>query len=232
MRYEIKFSIDPLNFNEFTQWLSGAAFFRRAFPSRNVHSLYFDTSDFGAARDNLAGIAKRDKYRLRWYSGSESKKQIFSSSPSFEIKSKQGRLSWKIVRKMNFIESKFLENKNSYQIASHVLSDLSVNHWTELNIPEVLLEPKLFVSYERDYFVGPGGLRVTVDRNIHFHDTIFSSKPNSGKGVDYSRSVVEFKFPPDIHEQAVEVMSSLPYYPVRNSKYLLGLSLFGHAVYI
>lgn len=232
MRYEIKYVLDISNFLHFCQWIAGTAYFRRAYPQRNVCSLYFDTAEMASARDNLAGISVRKKYRLRWYLTPGCDSRAVGPQTQFEIKSKQGRLGEKFVVPMVGFEPHSLYEKDCKKIASVVQREFLANPWSKIPGPFDALEPKILVDYFRDYFSGPGGIRVTIDRNICFHDASTHVEFLSRHRQPYSRVIVEFKFPPERQHQVSEIISSLPFYPVRASKYLLGLSQCGHAVYI
>lgn len=232
MRYEIKFALDSLNFLHFDRWIAEAAYFRRAYPQRNVCTLYYDTAEMASARDNLAGIPVRRKYRLRWYLTPGCDSRTVGSHARFEIKSKQGRLGEKTSTTLDGFDPLSLYEKDCKKIASVVQRELLSNPWSKMPIPFGALEPKVFVDYYRDYYTGPGGIRITIDRNLRFNDASTQVKFLSRDRQAYSRVIVEFKFPPEKQHQVSEIMSSLPYYPVRTSKYLLGLSQCGYAVYI
>lgn len=232
MRYEIKYVLDPNSLNRFSVWLAGAAYFRRAFPCREVNSVYFDTSEMAAAMDNLAGISIRNKFRLRWYSGLDSSQSPNIDQPKFEIKSKQGRLGQKFDRTISAIDVESIYKNDAEHLASQVRKELVYNDWPDLNMHPDFLDPKLLVKYKRSYYVGPEDIRVTVDRNISFGDILSNTHHKIIGQQSYSKAIIEFKFPPKSQHQAAEIMSSLPFYPVRSSKYLTGLSLFNHAVYI
>ena len=232
MRYEIKFVLDPINLIEFKRWITQTPIFRRSYPRRGIHSVYFDTSEMSSARDNLAGIALRNKYRLRWYSDLGKPRPSSAASPKFEIKSKQGRLGQKFYRIMTTIHARMIDEIDRTLLTNQVCEELESRQWRDLRVPASLLEAALLVEYERDYYVAPGGLRVTVDTEISFGDILSNTHCNKIGHSVLTKAIAEFKFPPRSLHQAAEVMSTLPFYPVRSSKYLMGLSLFGHAIYI
>jgi len=172
MRYEIKYAVDPSGLVEFSQWIDGAAYFRWAFPRRGVHSVYFDTAEMGAARDNLAGIAIRNKYRIRWYSDVNGKDIFSSAKPRFEIKSKQGRLGTKFDRVLETIDARMIHNEDGDQLTLELRKELASNPWRNMPVSVDVLEANLLVEYERDYFVGPGDIRVTVDHKVNYGDVL------------------------------------------------------------
>ena len=98
-------------------------------------------------------------------------------------------------------------------------------------LPGAYMNPVLFVGYERDYFQGANGIRVTVDRELAFRDLTDEQGTGPRRVHHDSRLVFEFKFTPDQKIQGVEVMSSLPFSATRNTKYILGLSHVGKTAY-
>ncbi|MBT4889975.1 MAG: polyphosphate polymerase domain-containing protein [Rhodospirillales bacterium] len=232
MRYEIKYALDPMGLIEFSQWIASAAYFRRAYSRRGVHSVYFDTAEMGSARDNLSGIGVRNKFRVRWYSDVNGKEVFASAKPKFEIKSKQGRLGTKYDRVLETIDGSRIHTEDGNQLTNELRKELAANPWRDLPVSIDVLNANLLVEYERDYYVGPGDVRVTIDHNVTYGDVMSNTHSRLIGQNAYSKAIVEFKFSPNYKDQAAELMSTLPFYPVRNSKYLTGLSLFGHAVYL
>lgn len=232
MRYEIKYSLPAGRLDEFVYEVRARSWFRRSYPTRNVHSLYFDTSDFASARDNLAGIPNRQKFRLRWYSNLDMGISEITSEPNFEIKTKEGRLGRKIAGKVPNVTGAMLKNEDARSIYSGLVEHLQANAFPTLDVPPSLLAPTLFIEYEREYYQGPDGMRMTIDKNLRFRNAVITGQNGKGVSMSSSNAVVEFKFPLEQHDQAAELLSGLLFSPVRNSKYLVGLSLLGHAVYI
>ena len=58
--------------------------FKEIFHRRSVNNIYFDDQNMSFYRQNVAGDANREKYRLRWYGDDFVK----VSNPTFEIKKK------------------------------------------------------------------------------------------------------------------------------------------------
>ena len=65
-------------------------FFRYQFPKRKVNSIYFDDNYYSSVIENLSGINKKTKLRLRWYGD---KSRIVD--PKFELKKKIGFIAKK-----------------------------------------------------------------------------------------------------------------------------------------
>ena len=53
-----------------------------------------------------------------------------------------------------------------------------------------------------------------------------------GISSPYAMHVAELKFSPQIKPKVIELLRSLHMTPKRHSKYLVGLSVFGQAIYI
>jgi len=67
MRNEIKIPINK-NFDlYFYNWKDFKHKITRPFNDRTINTIYYDTDNYITAQDNLAGISKRSKYRVRWY---------------------------------------------------------------------------------------------------------------------------------------------------------------------
>jgi hypothetical protein len=227
-RYEIKYILDPVQALDFESWALGQPFMSRAYPSRQVNSIYFDTRGLETAEDNLRGIANRKKFRIRWYGNADN----HDSAPvTFEIKIKTGRLGRKLSCPLEFLPHQFLDmNERDRQETFRQIPAMAA-----LIPPGANLIPTLYVSYHRHYLKGPQGIRLTLDKEIAFADMVrgaVKADPFPGIRTAYTKAIAEFKFPPAVKDEAAEYMSGLPLYPTRSSKYVIGLSLFGHVVYL
>jgi len=232
MRYEIKYVMDQNADVQFTNWLLSSPFLRRSYPDRNVHSIYFDTAELASARDNINGLFFRKKFRLRWYSDLNNKDPISTDLPIFEIKIKKGRLGEKSTRILNGMNMREIFFSNPHLLTTTIRDRLSAEDWPELGARLDFLTPKVLINYQRSYFLGPENIRVTVDKNLSFCDVQnLTVDPNKQKVV-FTKSIVEFKFSPKSYDQSCHIMASLPFFPSRNSKYLLAMACLGYAVYI
>ena len=224
MRYEIKYLVDPNQVTELESWLSGKPFVRRAFPPRQVNSIYFDSLDFKSAQDNLDGIADRSKFRIRWYGDIDNSRKDLT----FEIKSKRGRLGSKVSTSLGELTTPLMKMTNR-DIESALHTDLSARPL----VPQgVALQPTIYVAYERRYHEAAGGIRITFDEGLNFRQMTGNRHQSSSSTSYYQKSVLEFKFAPEAKEQAARIMRDLRLVPSRSSKYVIGLSLFGRANYI
>ena len=85
-RYERKWVYNNKTYDQLkVQLLRSNFYFREQFSERKVNSIYFDDQNYSSIRENLDGVSKKKKYRLRWYGESS-----IICNPVFEIKSKTG----------------------------------------------------------------------------------------------------------------------------------------------
>lgn len=122
-----------------------------------IRSLYFDNLHDKALRENLNGLSRREKFRIRYYNGD-------TSVIHLEKKSKVGGLGRK--------ESASLTVKQAQQIADGDLtwmlhSDAPLVRELYSKMTTQGLQPKTIVDYTREPFVFPAGnVRVTLDYDI------------------------------------------------------------------
>jgi len=220
-RYEIKFSLDNAKLSDAMQWLYNETTANKTYGNRIVNSIYFDDVNFSSVRDNLAGIAQRNKLRLRWYGNTK------YSEPRFEIKRKNGRLGYKTTYPISSIKSN-LKELSIDEIAYKTIIDLSLNNI----VFDEHLVPTLQVNYEREYYETHDGIRITIDQDIQFSDTQLHTTLDENTTFPYPFKVMEIKFEPSMKETIAKLISTLHITPKRHSKYLVGLAMLGHVVYI
>jgi SPX domain protein involved in polyphosphate accumulation len=223
-RYELKFVLNDRQLIQARSWIAAETTASSRYRARIVNSLYYDTADLCALKDNLYGIADRVKHRLRWYTNLRSPD---ANGACFEVKRRLGRLN----------------KKNRLELAD--LAD-SIKNGSNLQIRELLIQhvngsagfekigmyyPTLQVEYSRDYFEDMNGLRLTLDQGIRFYLTPLSEKLFFGQGARYPWSVMEMKFPQHLKNNVSKRLRGLRITPKRHSKYAAGLAAFGQARY-
>lgn len=221
-RYEIKFILNSPQFSQALKWLSFHTSAKEAYEPRTVNSIYFDDNHFSSVKDNLIGISKRSKYRLRWYGEFAQQHQ---DEINFEIKSRVNRTGHKTRKKISLNSNL---NKLKFCELQAILKKQLVNNF---NFDKALY-PTLQVTYKRKYFEGSQGIRVTFDNDIKYYRTPLHSKLFSSKPIKYPLTIMEVKFHP---EQLKTVSSSFRDFhliPKRHSKYLVGISMLGNAIYL
>ena len=221
-RYEIKFILNDIQIIQAMKWINFHTSASKAYPPRVVNSIYFDNNNFDSVGDNLMGISKRSKYRLRWYGerGTEVGSEFF-----FEIKMRNNRYGKKIKKIIKFDLP--LSDLNYGEMQSIVEKQLAPEFMMKQS-----LSPTLQVAYERQYFEGSNAIRVTLDKGIKFYNITKFSKVNSSKPISYPMNILEVKFSPDQQKAVSRSFERLHLVPKRHSKYLVGMSMLGNSVYV
>ncbi len=219
MRNEIKIPINK-NFDLYFQnWKDFRNKITRPYKDRIINSVYYDTENFNSAKDNLAGISKRRKYRIRWYDNNDN---IFN----YEIKVKNNNLGNKFSLTSNDVKKKsedLFSYKNEYLKKEE-------NKFFLNQINSLDLKPKLRVSYLRSYYLYNKKIRITYDQKIDY-SLLNRFHLNEFKKKDFM-NVIEIKFEPENYNLASSLIKDSKFIPKRFSKYLRGLHLLGVANYI
>ncbi len=225
MRYEIKVPIfSDFNFI-FEKWVRNSKGIRKHYGDRIVKSIYYDTHNFKNAKDNIDGISRRSKIRLRWYNDDFLKKKL-------EVKVKKNNLGEKI-----FLELENLKNINDLKEVENTIlkKRYFINSEIKNNKDQVYkyifddLKPISMISYNRSYFRFENLIRITFDQNICYHS--FQNDQKSMKKIKDHKNVIEFKFEQKNLEVAKFLLDKLHLRPNRFSKYLRSLYFFNKAVY-
>jgi SPX domain protein involved in polyphosphate accumulation len=219
-RYEIKFVLNSVKLSDAMQWLYTSTTANKEYENRIVNSIYFDDIGFSSIRDNLAGVAQRNKFRLRWYGNQQ-------SGLGFEVKIKSGRLSRKEIYPVNLTKDNLMELSVG-DIASSCLKDLAMKNV----IFDDYMIPTLKVSYEREYYETHNGIRITIDQHINFSDLYLHTMFAEEKPIHYPFNVMEVKFDPSMKKEVSKLIKPLHTTPTRHSKYLVGMAIINNAVYI
>jgi len=206
LRYEKKYKIDQLSRAYVLQALRmHPAGFRQLYPDRTINNIYFDTPNLTTYHQNVAGIADRKKFRVRWYG--EDITQI--EAPQFEIKFKQAELGGKYIQKVGL-----------FQLNDLVQLSEEVNQYSQTN---AVLKPVLINSYRRAYYATSNQkFRITIDTHLrycpllkgkHFNETYYSEN-----GV-----VVELKYAFEDDNSVDFINQFLPFRQTKKSKYVTGM---------
>ena len=217
LRQEIKFKVFDVDASDFFHWLQVRSPFRKAYPSRHISSIYFDTVNYDFAASNMSGESSRFKLRARWYPEKIGKSLLERDNDTkyrIELKRKKNNLSDKTMLDAFYLNSKDQEAKLS-----------SLRHRTALAFNPFLtnsINPVIKINYLRDYFQAnkSESLRLTVDKKITYQ-TITGLNINL---LSISYFIVEIKFDPNIQDNVEKILSDFPFRMARNSKYLACLS--------
>ena len=112
------------------------------FPSRIVHSVYFDNAEWTMFHESNEGVMPRKKFRIRSYSG-QIEKQFFE----MKVSSVEGR--YKESKVIDQISTNEFLNKGRY---------FAGYGWCA---------PRIKISYQREYFRFDN-LRITFDSNLTY----------------------------------------------------------------
>jgi hypothetical protein len=224
VRFEFKMVTSDFMVPDIRSWLRIHPIgLKVAYPPRWINSVYFDSPRLENYEENLAGIARRRKARLRWYGEAEGAVTV-----AFEVKCKRGRIGWKLAQ----------------PIATPI--DLSAR-WSSLREtlraelkPDLRLyfdgagEPVLMNRYLREYYsTFDGVLRVTLDYHQRYFDQRFSTRPNLRSPLpEPADAIIEFKAPPEAGDRLAEAVGIFPLRVTRGSKYVRGVeTLLGYDLF-
>ena len=204
LRFERKYVIEKGYSYIFSDFLK-KNFFKKAYQSRYVNSIYFDNFMHDAFSENLSGISIRKKTRLRWYDGAK-------MSLNLETKYKN-----------NMMNKKKILNQGVFNNFSR-LKDFLKNNFLilggEFSEP---MEPVLKIRYLRNYYISwCENYRATVDSAITVSD-IYGNF-NFGKSINLREDVMEYKYPSnkDSKFRQENFLKKNPFRLQKNSKYISG----------
>jgi len=220
-RYELKFVLNESQLSHLL-FLIKLYGFKKHHPKRTINSIYFEDFNFSSLKDNLSGISKRKKIRLRWYKNDD-------TAPLLEIKKRSGRVGNKLRLSTPFNNGNQVENMTSKEIYNILNTEKSLT--TNLFI-QPHFRPLLYVCYDREYLISHEGIRLTIDKKIKFSSVSLYDSINSKKLYSYNKNVIEIKFPLEAKKFLDEILTKTGLIPSRHSKYLIGTSILGISSYI
>ena len=154
-----------------------------------IRSIYFDNSDDKALREKVDGIAKREKFRIRYYNDD-------FSFITLEKKMKVNNLCLKFDRRISEEECRKILNGDINWILD-TDSNLLKEFYAKSKFQR--LKPRVLVSYVREpYIYNAGNVRVTFDSQIR--TTLFQQEFLTQKVTDISATdtpqdmLLEIKF--------------------------------------
>ena len=140
-----------------------------------IRSIYFDNSDDKALREKVDGIAKREKFRIRYYNDD-------FSFITLEKKMKINNLCLKFDTRITEDECrKILDGDTGWMRTSE--DDLIKEFYAKMRYQR--LKPRVLVSYVREPFIyQAGNVRITFDSQIR--TSLFNQKFLTEKVQDIS----------------------------------------------
>ena len=214
-RQELKYVVPAKSYHRALHWiLHNSAHFYMEYPDRQVNSIYFDSYNYDAYKDNLAGIASRKKIRYRWYGDS-----LFPVQGALEFKYKRNHLCKKVICKVKDIDIQ--ENASWSSIRRDIMDRLpdDVCHHLNRNPLSALIN-----RYQRAYFRSKqSDIRITLDSTLIFHKQ-GGTFPNYTRKIHLpDMNILEIKFPSDFRNNVLEIMSDFQFPVARFSKYCVGI---------
>jgi SPX domain protein involved in polyphosphate accumulation len=215
-RFERKFYIPELCSPEVESYIRrNPAFFREVFYPRQINNIYLDSNSLKSYFDNVDGLSKRVKVRIRWYGN------LFGTirEPVLEFKIKNGLLG----RKESFPLPEFsLGTDFTHQTLSKIFNKSDIPEEKRQHLK--LLKPVLLNCYRRKYFQTLNKqYRVTLDSNLSFYQINAQNNTFLNKRIDKT-PVLELKYESYLNN-ADNISKYFPFRMTKMSKYVTGIDM-------
>ena len=180
----------------------------------SIQNIYFDTDDYRLIRHSIEKPLYKEKLRVRSYSRTEEKNQVF-----VELKKKYKKVVYK--RRISMDEEtalKWLSGEMYIEEQNQIEKEISyfLSYYKEL-------KPKLFLSYNREAYFGKeeSDFRVTFDENVQCreHELSFGSLAGGISVLDRDKLLMEIKCSGGIPIWMTEILSKEKLYKTSFSKY-------------
>ena len=210
-RMERKWSTD-LDINQIKLALMSSKFyFKEHHPKRNINSLYFDDIDHSNIFENLSGINKRTKIRVRWYGD-------YSNivEPKIEVKIKENFNTIKIIKHLNIKDKLYLKDTDSIKLIQKKCLEYIYPNYSKL-----YLCPANSVHYKREYFISNDkSVRATIDYDL-FSYNFFNTNLNKIKKNYFYNRVLEFKYEYKNDQNIKDLLDAWNLRLSKNSKFVI-----------
>lgn len=204
MRYERKYRIEDQTYDQVRmEILSIVGAFSESYPDRWVNSIYLDSTDFSALRENQSGVSDRSKYRLRWYG------DLYEDMPTPILEEK--------------VKNNLLGYKNTWCIPSTTLSPDNLRTSLDLSqIRDMDIRPVTMIRYLRTYLESfDHRVRITIDRRLQYrgiNNYVIDPYP-----IIDDATVLEVKYDKSIEYEIDHILQSIRYRLTKNSKFVSGV---------
>ncbi|MGB9940870.1 VTC domain-containing protein [Methanosarcina sp.] len=215
-RYERKVVVYGMSMHEVELIVKShpAIFTERNFP-RHINNIYLDTYNMSNYFDNVDGLSRRLKVRIRWYGDLLG----FIESPVLEFKTKRGLVGGKICFPLN---SFCLDSKYSLEKQQEI--------FMRSDIPEVFIEYlkslrfTLLNRYYRKYFESSDHrFRITIDSGMEYYRLESSKNSFNEKKVDHQSCILELKYSKENEDFSQSFFNYFPFRLTKCSKYASGI---------
>ncbi|BDS11906.1 polyphosphate polymerase domain-containing protein [Aureispira anguillae] len=209
MRYERKYRIEGVHLNVILQTIRmhPAGLFK-IYPDRQINNIYFDTPNLTTYKENVMGIANRDKYRVRWYGWNP----LLIESPKLELKHRRNNVGTKTI----------------YEVATFSFDNLKPlsEEVNRLSGTYALLQPTLQNSYKRAYFgTRDQKFRVTIDWELSYASMRTTNQFRKHQQYEPNVYILEVKYEQEFESEADRISQFFPFRSTKNSKYVTGIEL-------
>jgi len=215
-RYEHKFFLKDISVEEIENILKlHPAMFREIYHKRSVNNIYMDSYNLQHFFDNVYGVSKRLKVRIRWYGNLFG----FIKNPNLELKVKH---NFHIGKLIHLLHSFALDNNFSAEVIHSTLKKSDIAEPLKLYLAELYCS--LLNHYDRKYFLSSdGNYRITLDTNITFYKLNMYTNNFLHKITNFNNVVMELKYNKPYDEFAENITRHLPFRMTKNSKYVNGI---------
>ena len=226
MRIEKKYTFDLNNYNILVDQIINSKFlFIKKYKKRIVNSIYLDNEFMQNYSDNLSGISKRSKIRLRYYNEDLEIKTNLNNKFNLEVKIKNNQVVNKKIHSLSLPSNILKKIDNKLNIFLLKKAPILIRPF----ISEQTLST-IGITYNREYFESKiFNLRCTIDTNLKFWKPHNVDLLNNKKIFSYNTEygVLEMKFPHNDKRISNEKFDDLINHitPSRHSKYSVGCNL-------
>ena len=191
------------------------ACFSEIFAGRHVNNLYFDTPAYTSYDENVAGLSKRVKVRIRWYGDAAGP----VSKPVLELKIKSNHVGAKAsYRLIPFEVSRRLDSR---AVASVLAASELPDHVRE---GLFALKPVLFNRYYRNYYRSRDErFRITLDQSVGYRRFGGAMLGSAAPLASLDTHIVELKYATGQDDHAERVTTEFAFRNTKNSKYVNGI---------
>lgn len=216
-RYERKFFSKTLKQENVEAILKfHPAMFKEIYQARTVNNIYFDSLGLNHYRDNIDGVSRRLKVRIRWYG------EMFGpiEKPILELKIKHNLHTGKIFYSLiPFV----LDNKFTIKTIKEVFKKSPLPPMLKLYLDRLTFS--LLNTYRRKYFLSRDNkYRITMD----IDRKIFRLSPHQNnflyKYTDYDTVILELKYGESQCKFVNTITNFFPFRITRGSKYIDGIN--------
>ncbi len=194
------------------------AAFRPIHHPRRINNVYLDTHAFQHYYENIDGLPRRTKPRIRWYGETQNTED---ARPVLEFKIKNNL--WGTKQRFD------LPGLNPWQLLDH---PRTATLFTKADLPAHKAlrlanhVPMLGNTYLREYYLSfDGRFRLTLDREVAYFET---HRQTHRRGQPWLRDpldrlVIEIKCARKDEPGLAAISGALPFRVTRNSKYVNGI---------